>query len=325
MRKALFLLLLASCGDNTVTKLPLEDFLSGRQAAECTRLARCGLFSSASVCNAYFRTPFRANVVSAVEKHKLGYDGAAAIECLEALAAAGCDKTQRDARDIPACEKVFTGRVSDGAACAFDQECKSQLCNEPLCLRDRCCFGTCTPTVESAVGGPCEIDAQCVEGAYCGKQKICNALARENMTCDDLDGCDFGLACVGVTDLDNGTCRRLPLIGEECPYRLCAEMGAACSPTFTCVAIGLPGAPCMLDRDCSSFAECDETTGKCIETPHVGESCVVFCAGESWCSGLSCVEPLRNGEMCTADDQCTSLYCAEGIVFDECTEPAVCI
>ena len=327
MRKALVLLVITACGDNEAKTIPLEAFLAGRHEAECARLTRCGLFTSEVVCNAYFRRPSDAALVAAIDNDKIDYDGAAADKCIAALRLIGCDKTQRDAREVPvACAEVFSGLIEDGDACAFDTECRSGVCDAPACTRDMCCPGTCAPTRVSALDGPCEIDAQCVVDAYCHKSKTCRARVGESMSCDDARGCDFGLACIGVTELQPGSCRKLPLIGNACPYMLCAEINATCSSDFTCIAMSLPGDSCTTDASCSPFAQCNETSGVCIETPGLGEACDGYCAGESWCdtSTNTCVAPLADGAMCSADNQCASTDCFEGPAFDQCNATAVC-
>ena len=328
MRKALFMLLLASCGDDAPS-MKLEDFIAARHGAECVRFTRCGLFAAEEACNAFFRDPREQSLIAAVAAKKVSYDGAAAVKCLDALAAIGCDKTQRDARVEPdACTQVFTGRVADGAACGFDSECKSRVCaNQPACTRDVCCLGTCAATVSSPIDGPCEIDAQCTADAYCHKTKVCRARIKANSSCDDIRGCDFGLACVDYSDLTPGTCRKLPLIGESCPYNACAEINARCASNFTCAALGLPGAACVGDPECSPFGFCD-ATGKCADLPRLGEACVSVCAGEAWCDTTNgaCAAPLPNGTACEDhDDKCQSALCVDGTAFEVCVAQPTCI
>jgi hypothetical protein len=325
MRKVLALLLLAACGDDGPS-MKLDEFLVARHHAECTRLTRCGLFTSESICNAYFRYTSEAPLVEAVARKKIGYDGGAAIACVDALAAISCDKTQRDARTEPAaCANVFTARVADGAACSFAAECKSGICDAPACTRDKCCPGTCAPTISAAAAGAaCTIDAQCAAG-YCNKQNVCAARPREGAACDEIDACDFGLACIGVTDQQAGNCRKLPATGEQCPYRQCAEIAATCTSSFTCAALGLPGAACTQDADCSPFAVCDEAAGTCKDTPTLGMACDLYCAGEAWCQAGVCVAPYADGTACDADIECASTDCFEGTAFDQCNPVAVCI
>lgn len=326
MRKALFLLLVASCGDNAVPRMPLTEFLRERHVAECVHLTRCGLFSTETACNRYFRWPSDAPLIKAIENDKIRYDGTASFDCLEALASIGCDRTQVDARTTPAaCDKVFQGRVDDGEACAFHDECRSGICEDiPACTRDTCCYGTCATSLRSPVDGACRGDSQCVEGTYCHKSHVCRARIGENMSCDDARGCEFGLACVGVTDLQAGTCRRLPATGQACPYKECSDINAVCSNS-NCIALGLPGAACSSDAECTFYGECDEIAGHCIDTPSLGMPCDVYCAGEAWCDLNICVAPLPDGAMCGADNQCASTDCFEGPVFDQCNETAVCI
>jgi hypothetical protein len=323
MRKVLAMLLLASCADDG---MKLDDFLAARRGAECSRLARCGLFASETTCNAYFRTPHDESLRAAIAKNKVAYDGTAAQKCLDALAAISCDTTQRDARLEPEpCAQVFTGRIEDGAACGFDGECKSEVCTRPACARDECCLGTCAPTISSPIDGPCEVDAQCAGDAYCHKSKVCRARSKANASCDDARGCDFGLACVDLTEFAPGTCRKLPLVGESCPYNVCGEVNARCE-NFTCTAFGLPGAACVDNSDCSPFTPCDLSTGMCADLPALGQACTLSCAGEAWCSNGTCVEPQPDKAMCEDnDDRCQSALCVDGPVFEWCVAPVICI
>ena len=41
-----------------------------------------------------------------------------------------------------------------------------------------------------------------------------------------------------------GNCKKLPVLGELCPYQRCAALAAYCDASTHCAPLGLPGAPC---------------------------------------------------------------------------------
>ncbi len=316
------------CGDD-VRGLTFETFGAAGLDARCSYLVRCGEFPDPPTCVAYFRSSVDAELAAALDAGKVVYDREQAQHCVDEQAAASCDLTRREARVAGACTKVFTGKVKDGDECAFDAECASHDCDVPSCTRDTCCPGTCKPTQRpSEIDGACEVNAHCVADTYCGKDHLCHALAAMGNPCDDDSQCDYGLGCIGATDLQSGTCRTMPLIGESCPYRRCAELGARCDATSTCVPVGLAGTACPMSDECSPFAHCDPAH-QCADAPALGSACSSACAGDAWCNfgGQSvgvCAAPSANNEPCSADNECASSFCEEGPVFDFCTDGPVC-
>jgi hypothetical protein len=162
-----------------------------------------------------------------------------------------------------------------------------------------------------------------VAETFCGGG-TCIPLAKRGEPCRVDANCDYGFACIGASDLEDGACRAMPLLGESCPYMRCAELGAMCNSAQLCVPLGLPGAPCITGADCSPLLECG-ADGRCADLPHLGEPCTFGCAGEAWCSQSRCVAPEENTTPCTSDNQCASQYCQEGVVFDQCVDRPVCI
>ena len=319
--------LLGACGDN-LRGVVFDDYRDARVAAECTRLVRCGLFAEHATCTSYFRVLDDAPLRNAIENEHIVYDPAAALRCLDELALLGCDETARDVRVPPdACARAFVGTRAVGESCAFGGECASGSCDLPDCPVEACCYGSCLATRTAALGDACTIDDDCVDGAFCGEARACIALAARGEACRKDAHCDFGLACIGASELQAGACRVLPPIGEPCPYLRCAELGATCDADRTCVALGLPGAPCATDRDCSPYARCDASAGACVDVPSLGMACAGPCAGEAWCDlegSTRCEAPQEATAPCLSDDQCASLYCAEGIVSKYCAERPIC-
>jgi hypothetical protein len=322
------LALLAAAGCDDEPSIALADLRAESLHARCEHLSGCGLFASADACAAFFRVPDEAELHAAVAAGKIRYDGVKALACQTAIAALTCDASSRDARVMTACDGVFTGKVRDGEACGFDGECASGRCDEGACPMDTCCPGACLSTeTRAAAGATCETDAGCLTDAFCGKDKLCHALAKVGQTCARDVECDFGLGCIGASDTMDGNCRALPLLGASCPYLRCAEIGAFCDSTQTCATYRLPGAACTGDTECSPFAYCDMTAGRCAATPTLGMPCQGFCAGEAYCDLATnmCAAPLENPRPCTSDNQCASQFCDEGVVFDQCADRPVCL
>ncbi|MBA3454252.1 MAG: hypothetical protein H0T42_14260 [Deltaproteobacteria bacterium] len=324
------LVLVVGCGDNIPT-VGFEAFAPARREAECQRLARCGVFTAVDDCTAYFRAPFDLDLRAAVAAGRVSYDPAAAHACHAAIGAMSCDQTSAEVRTVLAecANEVFTGMLGAGAECAFDRECESGDCDAASCVPDTCCYGRCLAAVASAIDEPCDADQHCGDDAYCGTDHVCRELASTGMACALDSHCTAGLACIGATELQLGACRTLPLLGDACPYLRCAEVGAVCNPAQICVAVGIAGAPCTVDADCSEFRSCDPATSLCTDTPQLGMPCRGRCAGEAWCpldgSSLgTCAAPQENTAPCFSNDQCASQFCAEGALFDTCAARAVC-
>jgi hypothetical protein len=324
MRVLAVLVALTACGDD-VAGIDLDDYGDARRTAECERLVRCGLFSTQDACERLLLPALDDDARAAIDAKKIAYSPAAAKECLSAISAQSCDATSTDVRTpLPACSDVATGLVKDGLACAFDSECISGSCSEPSCGINECCAGACLPTIRAAaVDGACHRDLDCADG-FCGSDTRCHPRVAAREMCMRDEECDFDLACVGATDLEPGRCRDLPLIGEPCPYLRCAEIGATCVDG-ACAPHGLAGTACTTAADCSPFSEC-APSGTCAELAQLGEPCTTACARDAWCDAAEgrCVALMPNGSPCEADDQCESLYCEEGPVFDACTERVIC-
>lgn len=323
MRVLLVFVGLTACGDN-IAGVTIDDYADARRTADCERLTRCGLFSNFDACERFLSDRLDHDVRAAIDANKIAYDGSAAKACLAAVAEQSCDATSEDARAlIPACERLFTGLVADGAECAFDLECASGACDAPACPIDECCPGTCLATITNAATDEgCHRDRDCTDG-YCGTDALCHARGAARDMCTRDEECGFDLACIGATELQPGLCRDLPAIDEACPYMRCADIGAMCV-AGTCKPVGLASAPCMTGADCSPYGECN-ASGECAELPTLGQACSVGCARDAWCDNGQCAALLPNTTPCSAGNQCESLYCDEGDVFDACADRITCL
>jgi hypothetical protein len=302
--------------------------------ARCERLARCGLFPDEASCLAYFRVIPDVSVAAAITAHKVTYDGERAKQCVDAIAKQSCDVTAHDSRTLAVvCEAMYTGAVAGGEPCAINTECASGTCTLPTdCPESGCCAGTCRPAqAPGKAGTACARTRDCAADLVCATDRTCHALAKAGEPCGSDRECGDGLGCINPLSTMPGTCRALPHAGEPCPYLRCADENVQCdeAKTHTCVALGLPQAPCATAADCSPYMECDATTLKCRELPSLGMPCTTACQGESYCllgaSGGTCSTPQANGALCESRNDCASNYCFVGPVFDNCTDAPACI
>ncbi len=318
----LALVLLFGCGDNSEGIL-LADRNQLEVVARCKQLARCGLFADETSCVTFARDRSDGALAAAVEAGVVRFDPTLEQQCLDDLATASCDQTSRSFR-IPSlsCQGALLGTRNAGQDCRFDDECATARCTEGICEPYECCQGNCREARASL--GPCIDKTDCFETEYCTRDHVCAPLEHELKPCINDGACDFGLACIGASSIEPGTCRRLPAIGQACPYGRCADVGAKCDTTGVCAPLGLPGDRCNDNTDCSPYAECNQASGTCEAIPVLGMACVNRCAGNAACANGVCVPPLANGERCFSSNDCEGGLCAEGSIFYACMDAPTC-
>ncbi|HEY1812066.1 MAG TPA: hypothetical protein VGG74_06895 [Kofleriaceae bacterium] len=297
------------------------DYAADAANALCDYEVRCGLFADQASCVAYGQTMVDPTFEMLVASGKVTFDGSVAQECLDAIVGTSCDQTQMTARILPdACSHYLVGTVAMGSACEQNAECQSGACAIGDC-QQACCTGTCAAVQAPAGSGdpcitrPCEPDLTCSTNTG-----TCAALGGMSDACALPTDCDFGLGCAG------GECQPLPAVGQPCLDGQCADVGAVCNEAGTCVMVGLPGAACATDADCSQFAECNGTT--CVAFPMLGESCDAGCSDGSYCniadggSGSgTCTALGSDGTPCTVSSECANGYCPSGT----CETPPLCL
>ncbi len=276
--------MLGACGGDDGTPVASDDFLHQLNEASCQQLTRCGLASSVEACTAALDTvPVSVALTAAIASGKVTFDGAAARDCFDAIAAASCEVTAVSYRARPeTCLTYFHGAVAEGGACALDQECVSQKCAAPSCDM-ACCPGTCTgdtAPVLATTGDSCEI-ATCDAASYCDQvARTCRPLKGASASCESFEECADGLYC-----LQSGVCGSLPDEGEICAVDGCRRSNDRCSAdTHMCTAAGLDGAACTNQADCSSLLVCDNTK---------------HCSGGAPLDG-----PCRTSDDCAAGTRC---------------------
>jgi len=314
-----------ACGDDdngSGEYVSVADFNAAYKDAECTFLTNCGLFADKATClrsqlfngGAY---SLSGDLRDAIAKGRVLYNGNAVKECFDEIANATCDKTDESGRvPVLACLQFTRGTLGADAACLLDQECISQNCRV-LVADDPCAMGTCVgdtaPTISIPLNGEsCNSVIGCGRGSYCDTTSsfVCTPLKTSGETCVDTHECGYGLGCAGSPR----TCRTLPAPNEACPDATCRDDGQHCIGAV-CKPLGLLGATCASNSDCSPYFPCDFNTSMCKKTPSIGESCATTnsrCFDEhSYCDGatLTCVAAKPDGAACTTNLQCQSENC----------------
>ena len=164
----------------------------------CTALTNCssiaaslvlGANDCSNLISAQITNASLPGIQSAVAAGTVAYDPSAVAGCQNKIAASGCSFANNPY--FPACETALSGQVTEGGACAINEECQGDL----YCKYNGICPGTCSPRE--------------AEGGLCRNAKDCQS----------------GLACF-VTTGSTGTCTAKPTLGEPCGYNVPSD----CSP-----------------------------------------------------------------------------------------------
>ena len=174
-----------------------------------------------------------------------GHSLATEQKCVDALGHYAC--ADFFASNVPAdCEPP--GARINGAACAYNAQCKSGFCTgekNALC-------GTCAP--EPEVGASCAA-SDCGHGQACeGTSMTCKAPGAANDPCDSNDDCGYGLVCTSAAAAGGaGTCKvAAAVVGAPCggTMPLCDSVqglfcgGAVGAKTCMATTYVADGAPC---------------------------------------------------------------------------------
>ena len=255
--------------------IAIQDLGSRDVDAECSRGVRCGFYPDQPTCVAA-NPSILGQLMADVQAGKVKYDGAAASDCLNALAAQGCALSATHFFKEPqSCNQAFQGTAAAGAPCFINQECVSGSCTLPPSATGLTCIaGTCDAVfVPIAQGENCTIDGpefQCVDGAYCqvtagGTNRTCQPLLAVGEACSAPDACADGAECVG-------TCQAFPSEGQPCgPNGECDAFADFCDITsHTCVRRRGVGGSCATGDECVQYAGCDPATMKCGARSNLG-------------------------------------------------------
>lgn len=268
-----------------------------RALASCLRQVRCLSLSEASLTDCVVRTADGCDQLafsSGVDAGRLGFDGAAAVRCLNAFAEGSC--TQEPA----ACATVFRGLVPADGGCVITNDCGAgSYCD----VYSGTCPYRCLTFREP--GEPCDFFRRCRAGLACyradaGAASTCNPTKAPGQACGSFDECGEQGACI------NQACvARRADAGEVCGassgYPFCADeffcrqgpppMEGAPPPPGTCQRRAGLGGTCAGSGTCLPTLRCSAviTTGTCLPRARRGETCAVYndCESGLFCSNVT--------------------------------------
>ena len=181
-----------------------------------------------------------------------------------------------------ACDGTGNCKYKNGQACTTGSQCAGGLCVDGYCCNSTC-LGTCQGCGVTGKEGTCSLLPQWSKDAYASSP------------------CTGGNACDG-----QGTCKKID--------------GQGCSGTTDCVS-----SLCVDGRCCDTA--CTDTCKSCAVMGNVGvcsnvpkwqadANATLTCTGNNVCDGSGTCR-LKNGQVCTADSQCTSGICKDGYCCNE--------
>ncbi len=191
------------------------------------------------------------------------------------------------------CNGGSCGLKANGAVCQTGTECLSAVCAQGVC-----CGTTCTGTCRSC--------------AVKGSVGVCSAVPAGGS--DPTGQCsDKGAASCGTTGLCNGAgACAVYAAGTQCAPPTCPSGATTATLARTCDGAGT--CKTAATQSCSPFA-CNATTQTCVSVCTTDADC----ASGQFCTAGSC-GLRRLGQICTADNQCASNNCVDGV----CCSAATC-
>jgi hypothetical protein len=187
--------------------------------------------------------------------------------------------------------------LPNGSECTSGEQCESSFCADGVCC-DAACDGQCESCQESGAVGECQV----ITGDPLPTRTACAGTAPCKGQCDGTNGkaCtspDSNTVCVEATCSDGEVTSESACNGEGA----CTTSSSTTCPSSECASDG--SARCAVSctsGSCDEGSYCDSNTGACLPT-------------------------LDDGEICSADAQCTSGVCADGVCCDEeCTGCSAC-
>ena len=221
----------------------------------------------------------------------------APVECgAFACSASGCAKPCTGDGDCPAqnycvaSSGLCKAKKINGDTCTLANECMSSQCADGFCC-DAACAATCNACSNAKTGQPnghCapipagqDPDNECTAGPACGLDGTCNGsngcrFTAANTPCGPAASCSGTSVYTPVGSCDGvGACT--PGTAQNCPGHFTCASSTACRTT------------CAL---ASSMTDC--TPGR-------------------YCSGSSCVLTKAVGVACSANIECASGFCVDGV------------
>jgi uncharacterized repeat protein (TIGR01451 family) len=242
-----------------------------------------------------------------------------AAECSDGVATLGatCD----EAGSCPGLQTVSCGQYACGAAacqgdCTADVHCADgNFCAAGVCTAKLLAGQVCGGDNQCATGH-C-VDGVCCDTACTGQCEACD-VAGSVGACSAVTGAPHGArdACAADGSVCDGTCDGTERAVCTYPGAEVDCRSAACSDgvaTLAATCNGQGACPDVQQQDCGGFL-CGLTAcrGDCVRD---GD-----CALGSYCSAGVCVAERDNGATCSADNQCASGHCVDGVCCNTACE-----
>lgn len=321
----------------------------------CDVAARCGLYSSASICRSSVGTSLTCATTPALRDGRTAFDSSIAASCRSQLSTAACD-----AVDVfTACAPALHGTVALNGACYGANECANNL----YCDSGSTCPGVCLASVaigQSTTGGascvtgavsynsvcvaPTPVgqscaptggsnsDRPCVASAFCSSTRVCTAKRLSAQSCTPGSYSE----CAGLLQCTGGFCGGLGALSASCDSTRRCMGDLQCGATNVCVALGSINTACSSPSgQCQPNLICDVpagmTTGTCQAIHTIGQPCTYFgyqCGFSSqlYCTATSsamsgvCAMQKGPGASCQTYAECTSNTCTNSVCAG-CADP----
>lgn len=233
---------------------PYPVTLEGLFQAQCDAAVSCctqkGMGAQPNRCAGEFGW---SRIEGKLENGKVVLDSDALEDCIAAYEKAATTCTETGI--AVACRGLLAGTRPPGEQCSDFEECDRR--DGPVICRfeGNATMGTCTPLIHAKEGEPCEAD--CVNRAECSGNEG-GVTTGPRVYCLEAEG----LYC----SPENGACRGIRALGEEC------ENGTACGSEGRCK----PTSSSSVERSC-------------VLGLSLGKECQtidrVACENELWCDG----------------------------------------
>ena len=231
--------------------------------------------------------------------------------CAAALGASadGVCTNKAGTAGAPSCAPYLCG--GSGAcdsSCALDAQCVGgNFCNAGHCVPKQPLGSACASTAQCA-SGHC-IDGTCCDRG-CGAQcEACNLSGKEG-TCSPTRGNPVGTrpACAGESGVCAGVCDG---VAQTCVY---PGAETSCRPATCVAAVATLAAHCNATGSCPAL-QVQSCAKGCAASRCEGSTCAVDsdCATGRYCSAGVCAETFGPGEACSANLQCASRRCVDGV------------
>ena len=259
-----------------------------------------------------------------------------AEKCLNLIeSSALCNPFDVQLLDIPDCAKIFSGTKYIRQDCYQDEECFNGWCDKSggrcpgSCVEYKQANQDCNPSLDKCYPGYICRTSGCSEvgdikpGDPCTSDDDCSSFFFCRKTGDNYTGNCFKKMGEGEACLEENEC----IEGLDCISNLCTssrvgnEVGAKCGIEEPASEDEEP-----IEYTCNIFSklECSSqnTCQKLSSQPNY--PCVSVCDKSLYCDQNLGVCQYQGdiGRPCTVNEQCTSMYCQNGVcVIPECLEP----